>query len=145
MPHDNTAAADTLLLTSEIVSSFVRNNSVSPARLPELIGDVRRALDACSSEDQGNQADVMTDTVPPRPIKPAVHPKRSIKPDYIICLEDGRRMKVLTQHLRKFNLSPEEYRRRWGLPDDYPMTAPNYSAKRASIARDNGLGTARTR
>jgi predicted transcriptional regulator len=123
---------DLVELSADIVSAYVSHNSVSPTDLPKLIAEVHTALKALSS----NEAPVVVEE-----LKPAVPVKKSVSPDYIICLEDGKKFKSLKRHLRThYNLSPEEYREKWGLPADYPMVAPNYSATRSKLAKDNGLG-----
>ncbi|HEV7290905.1 MucR family transcriptional regulator [Devosia sp. RR2S18] len=123
---------DLIELSTEIVSAYVSHNSVSPTDLPKLIADVHGALRAL----QSNEAPVQVEE-----LKPAVPVRKSVAPDYIICLEDGKKFKSLKRHLRThYNLSPEEYREKWGLPADYPMVAPNYSATRSKLAKDNGLG-----
>ncbi|NGP18660.1 MucR family transcriptional regulator [Devosia aurantiaca] len=127
-------AADTDLigLSTDIVSAYVSHNSVSPGDLTKLIAEVHGALRAL----QTNEAPVQVEE-----LKPAVPVKKSIASDYIICLEDGKKFKSLKRHLRThYNLSPEEYREKWGLPADYPMVAPSYSATRSKLAKDNGLG-----
>jgi len=133
--NDQTASADLIDLAAEIVSAYVSNNSVPAQDLPTLISEVHRAL---SSTHQGvNQPE-------PEPLKPAVNPKKSVFPDYIICLEDGKKFKSLKRHLRThYDLSPEEYREKWGLPHDYPMVAPNYAAARSDLAKRMGLGQRR--
>jgi predicted transcriptional regulator len=123
---------DLVELSTEIVSAYVSHNSVSPSDLPKLITDVHAALKGLST----NEVPVVVEE-----LKPAVPVKKSVAPDYIICLEDGKKFKSLKRHLRThYNLSPEEYREKWGLPADYPMVAPNYSATRSKLAKDNGLG-----
>jgi predicted transcriptional regulator len=122
---------DLLGLTTEIVAAHVANNSVAVADLPNLIQEVYRTLASVGSSP----------AVPERP-QPAVNVKRSVTPDYIICLEDGKKLKMLKRHLKTaYNMSPEEYRDRWGLPADYPMVAPNYAQHRSSLAKKIGLGT----
>jgi Predicted transcriptional regulator len=124
--------ADLIELSTDIVSAYVSHNAVSPADLPKLIADVHGALRAL----QSNEA-----PAPVEELKPAVPIRKSVAPDYIICLEDGKKFKSLKRHLRThYNLSPEEYREKWGLPADYPMVAPSYSATRSKLAKDNGLG-----
>jgi len=123
---------DLIDLSTEIVSAYVSHNALSVTDLPKLIADVHSALRALRHE-QAPEA--------PEELKPAVPVKKSIAADYIICLEDGKKFKSLKRHLRThYNLSPEEYREKWGLPADYPMVAPNYSATRSRLAKDNGLG-----
>ncbi|MDG4903166.1 MucR family transcriptional regulator [Mesorhizobium sp. WSM4962] len=118
-------------LTASIVSAYVGNNAVPASQLPELIASVDRSVRAL-----GGAA--------PKPAEapvPAVNPKRSIFPDYLICLEDGKRFKSLKRHLSTdHGLTPEQYRAKWGLPETYPMVAPNYSQKRSALAKASGLG-----
>jgi predicted transcriptional regulator len=126
---DNTTGA--LELTAQIVSAHVSNNSVTPNALPTLIQDVFRALTNIGREP------VAAD----KP-QPAVSIKKSIFPDYIVCLEDGKKLKMLKRHLKTaYNLTPDQYRERWGLASDYPMVAPNYARHRSSLAKQIGLGT----
>ncbi len=120
-----------LSLTAEIVAAHVGNNSVPVAELPQLIHDVHKALTTVGQQP----------IQPERP-QPAVPVKKSVTPDYIICLEDGKKLKMLKRHLKTaYNMTPEEYRDRWGLPADYPMVAPNYAEHRSSLAKKIGLGT----
>lgn len=122
-------------LAADIVSAYVSNNSVSATELTALIGDVHGALLRVSSGAV---------EVPAEAPKPAVSVKKSITPDYIICLEDGKKFKSLKRHLRtQYNMSPEEYREKWGLPADYPMVAPNYAQARSALAKQMGLGQQR--
>ena len=119
-------------MTADIVSAYVSNSSVSVAELPALIQQVHRALAEVASGADAQEA--------APPATPAVPVKKSITPDYLVCLEDGRKFKSLKRHLRtRYNLSPEEYRAKWGLPADYPMVAPNYAKARADLARQMGL------
>ena len=123
-------------LAAQIVAAYVGNNPVPVADLPKLIADVHRALENTASgvQSKDEQAEV----------KPAINVKKSITPDYLICLEDGKKFKSLKRHLRThFNLSPEQYREKWGLPADYPMVAPNYASARSSLAKNMGLGQRR--
>jgi len=118
--------------TADIVSAYLENNTISAAELPALIQSVHRALTGVSSG---------AEVVEAVPRDPAVPIRRSITPDFIICLEDGRKFKSLKRHLRtKYNMSPEEYRAKWGLPKDYPMVAPNYAKARSDLAKQMGLG-----
>lgn len=127
----NDSKIDILGLTAHIVSAYVENNQVPAAGLPELIASVNSAI---ASLGQPVEPQVEAP-------QPAVNPKRSIHPDYIICLEDGKKFKSLKRHLSvHFGLTPEEYRAKWGLPLDYPMVAPNYAAARSALARSLGLG-----
>ncbi|WP_443749337.1 MucR family transcriptional regulator [Asticcacaulis solisilvae] len=116
----------------EIVSAFVSNNAVPPTELPSLIANVHKALTGLGNGEETKAAE---------PQSPAVSIKKSIGTDFIICLEDGRKFKSLKRHLRtKYNMSPEEYRAKWGLPKDYPMVAPAYAAARSNLAKQMGLG-----
>ena len=122
-------------LTAEIVSAYVGHNALSVTDLPRLIGDVHTALVNLGT------AKPVVDT---EPAKPAVPIKKSINTDYLICLEDGKKFKSLKRHLRThFDLSPEQYREKWGLPADYPMVAPNYATSRSKLAKTMGLGQKR--
>jgi predicted transcriptional regulator len=124
-------------LAAEIVSAYVSNNSVPASDLPALLSDVHAAI-----------VRVATGAVvaAPEAAKPAVSPKKSITSDYLICLEDGRKFKSLKRHLRtQYNLSPEQYREKWGLPPDYPMVAPAYAKARSALAKQMGLGQQRRR
>ena len=123
-----------LEMTSEIVSSFVSNNPVDAKSLPTIIETVHTSLRSLSTAKPDNAAK------PP----PAVGIKESITPDHIICLEDGRKLKMLKRYLRsRYNMTPEEYRQRWNLPLDYPMVAPNYAKRRSEFAKEIGLGKKR--
>jgi predicted transcriptional regulator len=123
--------ADVLGLTARIVSAHVSNNVVHSASLPTLIQEVYRTL-----------ADVSREASPTDKPQPAVAVRRSVFPDYIVCLEDGRKLKMLKRHLKTaYNMTPEEYRERWGLPADYPMVAPEYARHRSALAKQIGLGT----
>ncbi len=118
-------------LTAQIVAAHVKRNTVPAHELPALIRLVHDALATAGAPPQ---------VEPEKPVQPAA-PKRTIFPDYIVCLEDGRKLKTLKRHLRTtYNMSPEEYREKWGLPADYPMVAPNYAARRSSLAKSLGLG-----
>lgn len=119
-------------MTTDIVSAYVGNNTVAASDIPGLIQNVHKALSEVATG---------TVTVEVAPKEPAVPVRRSITPDYLICLEDGRKFKSLKRHLRtKYNMSPEEYRAKWGLPKDYPMVAPNYAKARSDLAKQMGLG-----
>jgi predicted transcriptional regulator len=124
-------------LTAEIVSAYVSNNSVASADIPALINQVHAALLRVSNGEAPSGGE---------PLKPAVPVKRSINPDYIVCLEDGKKFKSLKRHLRtQYKMTPEQYREKWGLPVDYPMVAPNYAAARSQLAKQMGLGQQRRR
>ena len=120
-----------LELVSKIVSAYVSNNSLPPSEIPHVIMTVHEGL---KSQDQ-------TASSPP---EPAVPIKKSVTPNYVICLEDGKKLKMLKRHLRNaFDMSPDEYRQKWGLPGDYPMVAPEYAARRSELAKKIGLGRKR--
>jgi predicted transcriptional regulator len=123
-------------LAADIVSAFVSNNSVPVSDLPSLIGNVHTAL-----RNSGQPAPQREEAKP----TPAVPIKRSITPDYLISLEDGKHYKSLKRHLGKLGLTPEAYREKWGLPHDYPMIAANYAAKRSELAKSFGLGQRRSK
>ncbi|MDA0655788.1 MAG: MucR family transcriptional regulator [Proteobacteria bacterium] len=123
---------DLLGYTSEIVSAHVSNNTVALSDLPGLIEQIYKTLAAIGGVD-GGASDRPT---------PAVPVKKSITPDFIVCLEDGKKLKMLKRHLKTaYNMTPEEYRERWGLSPDYPMVAPNYAKQRSRLAKEIGLGT----
>jgi predicted transcriptional regulator len=132
---DNQPAEDTLLtLTADIVAAHVSNNSVAVNDLPNLIQNVHAALADISARP----------TLPEARPEPKVSIRSSIKPDYIVCLEDGKRQKMLKRHLMtNHGMTPDEYRRKWGLAADYPMVAPNYAEQRRKLAKSIGLGTKR--
>ena len=122
--------SEVIEMTADIVSAYVGNNSVTAADLPALIQSVHRALAGISSGSAAAAA---------APKEPAVPIRRSITPDFLVCLEDGRKFKSLKRHLRtKFNMSPEEYRAKWGLAKDYPMVAPNYAKARSGPGQADG-------
>ena len=118
----------TLKFVSKIVSAYVSKNSLPSGELPDLIMTVREALER-------------PDRAALSPPEPAVPIKRSVKPEYVVCLEDGMKLKMLKRHLRTaYSMSPDEYRQKWGLASDYPMVAPEYAARRSELAKKNGLG-----
>jgi predicted transcriptional regulator len=124
-------------LATDIVSAYVSNNSVGAGELPILIKDVYGALTRVTNAEPN---------VPAVAAKPAVSIKKSITPDHIVCLEDGKKFKSLKRHLRtQYGLSPEQYREKWGLASDYPMVAPNYAAARSRLAKQMGLGQQRNK
>ncbi|MEQ9329404.1 MAG: MucR family transcriptional regulator [Rhodospirillales bacterium] len=132
MTDENNNASELLSLTTDIVSAHVSNNTVAVNDLPTLIQEVFKTLSNVGS---------VAPPAPERP-QPAVPIKKSITPDFIICLEDGKQLKMLKRHLKTaYDMTPEEYRERWGLPADYPMVAPNYAAHRSNLAKKIGLGT----
>jgi predicted transcriptional regulator len=121
-------------IAAEIVAAYVSNNSVAAADLPALIGDVHSALVRIA------KGPIAPAPVEAKPI-PAVPIKKSVTPDFIVCLEDGQKFRSLRRHLSaKYGMTPDEYRAKWGLPDDYPVTAPNYAAQRSALAKASGLG-----
>jgi len=134
---DSENAQDTLLtLTADIVAAHVSNNSVAVNDLPNLIQNVHSALSTISGSAAAVEA---------KP-EPKVSIRSSIKPDYIVCLEDGKRLKMLKRHLMThYNMTPDQYRQKWGLSADYPMVAPNYAEQRRTLAKSIGLGTKRRR
>jgi len=134
---DNEATEDTLLtLTADIVAAHVSNNSVAVNDLPNLIQNVHAALNGISGQSSAPE---------PKP-EPKVPIRSSVKPDYIVCLEDGKRLKMLKRHLMThYNMTPDQYRQKWGLASDYPMVAPNYAEQRRKLAKSIGLGTKRRR
>ena len=122
-------------LTANIVSAYLSNNPTPASEIPNLISQVHSALLRVSSGRNDTQAE---------PAKPAVSVKKSINPDYLVCLEDGKRFKSLKRHLRtQYNMTPEQYRDKWSLPADYPMVAPNYAVARSQLAKKMGLGQQR--
>lgn len=128
--HDENEAL--LGMTTQVVSAYLGNNSVPSGQISEVITTIYESLAKLSSPEPEAE---------PEPLKPAVSIKKSITPEHIICLEDGKHLKMLKRHLRTtYNLSPEEYRAKWGLPADYPMVAPNYAQQRSEFAKKIGLG-----
>lgn len=119
-----------LELTVKVVSSHISNNTVSPDQLPDLIRQVYQTLNTIDKNGSDTEK-----------LQPVVPIKRSVFPDYIVCLEDGKKLKMLKRHIQSaYGLTPEQYRERWNLPADYPMVAPNYAERRSSLAREIGLG-----
>ena len=122
-----------LRMTADVVSAYVSNNTLATAQLADVIQAVYNSLRAL----EGQVAEP-----PSEPLKPAVPVRKSITPEYLVCLEDGKKLKMLKRHLRStYNLTPDEYRAKWGLPPDYPMVAPNYAKQRSKLAKQIGLGT----
>jgi predicted transcriptional regulator len=123
---------DILALTTNIVAAYVSNNSLAVADVPALIEQIYRTLSNVGLEQPAA----------PEKLQPAIPIKKSVTPEYIICLEDGKKLKMLKRHLKTaYNMTPEDYRERWGLPADYPMVAPNYAKQRSKLAKQIGLGT----
>ena len=136
---DHADGADMLELTAQIVSAYVSNNAVEEGTLPVLIGEVFRVLTDLA---HAGVAGAVAGAVAPgdRPV-PAVAVRRSVFPDYIVCLEDGKKLKMLKRHLKTaYDMTPDAYRQRWGLPADYPMVAPSYASHRSELAKKIGLG-----
>lgn len=130
--NDRVAHEDVLRMAVDVVAAYVSNNQVATAQIPDIINNVYNSL-------------VSLDTRPEEPAieapKPAVSVRKSVTPEYIVCLEDGKKLKMLKRHLRTtYNMSPEEYRTKWNLPPDYPMVAPNYAQQRSDFAKRIGLG-----
>lgn len=131
-PDQGVSSREILRLSTEIVASYVGRNTVASDQLPEIIDTVYRSISGLQGALGGT-----SDELP----QPAVAVRRSIQPDYIVCLEDGKKLKMLKRHLRTtYGMSPEEYRARWKLPHDYPMVAPNYAKQRSEFAKTIGLG-----
>lgn len=130
MEDTNLNTGDLLDITSEIISAYVSNNNVEDNKLTELIESVYITLANIANQSIGESS-----------LEPAVPIKKSVTPEYIICLEDGKKFKMLKRHLKTtYDMTPEEYRERWGLGADYPMVAPNYANKRSDLAKEIGLG-----
>jgi len=128
---------DNISIVADIVSAYVSNNSVAQADLPKLIADVHVSLVRLA---QGRPVDEPVEVK----LTPAIPVRKSVTPDYIICLEDGKKFKSLKRHLSSsYNITPDEYRAKWGLPADYPMVAPNYAKSRSDLAKQMGLGHGR--
>ena len=126
------AEEELLRMTTDVVAAYVSNNTLPTAQLAEVINAVYSSLK--SLEGQVAQ-------VPPEPLKPAIPIRKSVTPEFLICLEDGKKLKMLKRHLRStYNMTPDEYRSKWGLAPDYPMVAPNYAERRSEFAKKIGLG-----
>ena len=122
-----------LRMTTDVVAAYVSNNNLPTAQLPDFIASIYASLRTLDHKQEGGESSAL---------KPAVPIRKSITPDYLICLEDGKKLKMLKRHLKTaYNMSPEAYRERWGLPSDYPMVAPNYARQRSRLAKEIGLGT----
>ena len=132
-PKNKTNDMKMVKLIADVVAAYVSNNRVEVSQIPEVVENVRRSLSQISVRERKDPVQEMQ--------KPAVSIRRSITPDYVVCLEDGKKLKMLKRHLRTtYNLSPEEYRAKWNLPSDYPMVAPNYAKQRSEFAKKIGLG-----
>lgn len=131
---ENMSGEDVIRLTAEITAAYVSNNNVSASELPGVIRSVHSAI-------SGLGEDAQAATAPAERPKPAVPINRSVQQDHIVCLEDGKKLKMLKRYLRaKYDMTPDEYRRRWNLPADYPMVAPAYAERRSQFAKQIGLG-----
>ncbi len=132
VPHD-----ELLRMTTDVVSAYLSQNRLGAIDVPHVIGTVYASLAGLNGRGKVTSIEAL---------KPAIAIKRSVMPDHIVCLEDGKKLKMLKRHLRTtYGLSPEEYRAKWGLPADYPMVAPNYAAQRSDFAKKIGLGRGRRR
>jgi predicted transcriptional regulator len=132
---ETVGSASTMELMADIVSAYVSNNTIAPGEVTQLMSDVHHALLRVA----GMPAEGLNEAP-----KPAIAVKKSVTPEYIVCLEDGKKFKSLKRHLRtQYNMSPEDYREKWGLPADYPMVAPNYAQARSQLAKKMGLGQQR--
>lgn len=133
--NDTEIEANHIEITADIVSAYVSNNTITPHELSAMIGDVHAALTRIAGGPVEEPVEAP---------KPAIAIKKSLTADYLICLEDGKKFKSLKRHLRtQYNITPEQYREKWGLPADYPMVAPNYAKARSQLAKDMGLGQQR--
>jgi predicted transcriptional regulator len=129
---DQVTAEEILRMTAEVVSAYLSNNLLPANQISEVIQTVHTSLNALGASKTESAVE---------PPKPAVPVKKSVTPDYIVCLEDGKKLKILKRHLRStYNMTPDEYRAKWGLPADYPMVAPNYAQQRSDFAKKIGLG-----
>lgn len=126
-----------LRMTTEVVAAYLAKNDIGAAQIPEVIHTVFQSL----RDIEGGTVEVKSE-----PLKPAVSIRKSVAPDYIVCLEDGKKLKMLKRHLRTmYNMSPDDYRAKWNLPSDYPMVAPNYARQRSEFAKQIGLGRSSTK
>jgi predicted transcriptional regulator len=131
-PMEKATEDGLMRMTADVVAAYVSNNTLPTIQLPEVINAVYNSLRGLD----GTPVEVKAE-----PAKPAVPVKKSITPDYLVCLEDGKKLKMLKRHLRStYNMTPDDYRAKWGLPPDYPMVAPNYAAQRSAFAKEIGLG-----
>jgi len=127
-----TAEDHLLRMTADVVAAYVSNNTMPTAQLPDFIASIYASLRTLDSKQETTESGAL---------KPAVPIRKSITPDYLVCLEDGKKLKMLKRHLRStYNMTPDEYRQKWGLPPDYPMVAPNYAEQRSAFAKKIGLG-----
>lgn len=130
--QENVPNSELIRMTSSIVAAYLSNNPLPTSQISEIISVTHNALKQLNSGEANK---------PVEPQKPAISVRRSVTPEYIVCLEDGKKLKMLKRHLRTaYQMTPEEYRTKWGLPSDYPMVAPNYAAQRSEFAKKIGLG-----
>jgi predicted transcriptional regulator len=134
MGNSNTASSNKISLSADIVATYVSHNSVAPGGLPALIESVHSALTSLGVVEAVPKAEVLA---------PAVPIRKSVTPDFLICLDDGKKFKSLRRHLGNLGMTPDQYRTKWGLPDSYPLVAPNYAATRSALAKKIGLGQLR--
>jgi predicted transcriptional regulator len=134
MNQTNPPDLDLTSITADIVSSYVANNAVHRADLPAVIASVHAALQSLVAPKQAE---------PAKQLQPSIAIRKSVTPDFLVSLEDGKKYKTLKRHLGKLGLTPAKYRAKWGLPDDYPIVAPNYALRRSELARSSGLGQQR--
>ena len=141
MDHEHVGADDFVHLAAEIVAAFVANNAIAPAEIPSFLKSVHDSLRAMSGAPA---ALILPPVVVVPPLKPAVPINKTVSPEHIVCLEDGHSFRSLKRHLgTAHNMSPQQYREKWGLPNDYPMVAPNYAEARSEMAKKIGLGQRR--
>jgi len=130
--NDEVSRDDVLRMAVDVVAAYLSNNQVATSQISEIIHNVFNSLNSLDSQPAPTQPDAL---------KPATTVRKSVTPDYIVCLEDGKKLKMLKRHLRTtYNMTPEEYRAKWNLPPDYPMVAPNYAQQRSQFAKQIGLG-----
>jgi predicted transcriptional regulator len=134
MPNSNAGSPDKVSLSADIVAAYVARNSVTPGGLPALIESIHLALTKLGAVEAVPEAEALV---------PAVPIRKSITPGFLICLDDGRKLKTLKRHLANLGMTPDQYRAKWGLPDSYPMVAPEYAATRSALAKSIGLGQKR--
>jgi predicted transcriptional regulator len=134
MANSNAGSPDKVSLSADIVSAYVSRNSVTPSSLPALIESIHEALSKLGAVQAVPEAEALV---------PAVPIRKSITPGFLICLDDGRKLKTLKRHLANLGMTPDQYRAKWGLPDSYPMVAPEYAATRSALAKSIGLGQKR--
>jgi predicted transcriptional regulator len=134
MANSNSDSADKVSLSADIVSAYVSRNSITPSSLPALIESIHEALSKLGTVERVPSTEALV---------PAVPIRKSISPGFLICLDDGKRLKTLKRHLSNLGMTPDQYRAKWNLPKDYPMTAPDYAAKRSALAKSIGLGQLR--